>query len=310
MLRIALEFSDGKKQNINNALTVVLNSDCDVPADDIELTVPYSPSLCLARRIFAYNGDELVFEGTVDEILTAASRGRAVTKLAARSCAGALLDNEAPPVTYVNPAAELIFERHLKPFGVKSFDGAPEPFYGSLRIEKGMTHWQVLESFCRNRFDSVPRISGDGRAFMNGFGGGDTVTFGAQGIVYGSLREDRLPCRLIGEIRLRLSEYGDYGGTLRNRNPECRDVRRTRFLNAVSDKTTVKTADKIIENSNKNSYSLILECIGCRLGIMGRSAVVRDSLLGDLSGLRVEGLRYSLDRDGEVTSVMLRKENF
>ena len=48
----------------------------------------------------------------------------------------------------MNPAAKFIFERHLKPFGIVGYDGDEHPFMGTIKIEKGMTEWQVLEKFC------------------------------------------------------------------------------------------------------------------------------------------------------------------
>lgn len=310
MLRIFVQYDDGTEAEIKNMLTAVLNSDSDVPADDIEFTAPFDRRLAQARRIFAYSGDSLVFEGHTDEIISIFDNSGAVIKITARSLAGVLLDNEAEPVTYVNPSAPFIFERHLKPFGLKSYDGDEIPFYGSLKIEKGMTHWQVLESFCRNRYACAPRVTGSGKAMMRGSDSGETVVFGSAGIPYFSAREYKSPCKLINEVKLRLDEYGGYSGSIKNSNPECKSIRRVRYVNAVSDRTTVKTADKMIEIGNKNSYSLVLECAGCRIDIMGRRAEVHDSLLGKTDGLRVARLRYSLGKDGETTSVTLRKEKF
>lgn len=310
MLRIRVQLASGEFCDIKNALTVTLNSDLDVPADDLEFTVPYSSKLSGVSKITAFDGDRLVFEGNTDEIVTACDKSGAVVKLAARSLAGALLDNEAQPVTYVNPAAGFIFERHLKPFGIKSFDGDNIPFYGSLRIEKGMTQWQVFESFCRSRYGCAPRITGSGEALMRGAESKQKAVFGDGHIPYFSLREYKKPCALIDEVRLRLDEFGGYSGSIKNKNPDCRGVRRVRYVNALSDRTTVKTADKMIENSNKNSYSLLLECSGCRLDIMGKQAEVLSPLFGKKSGMRVARLRYTLDKSGELTTVLLKKEKF
>ena len=83
-----------------------------------------------------------------------------------------------------------------------------------------------------------------------------------------------------------------------------------RYINAAADNTTVKTADKMIENSNKNSYCIMLECPGCHLDLLGKSAEVNDPLLGTLKNLKTDRLKYTLSNDGEITSVMLRKEKF
>lgn len=291
---------------MKNPLTVVMNSDFDVPADDICVTVPYSSGLSKAHMIFAYNDGSLIFQGEIDELVNVAGSGRAITKITARSLAGRLLDNEAEPVTYKNPASEFIFNRHLKPFGITGCDGDEVPFFGNLKIEKGMTHWQVLESFCRNRYSSKPRITGDGRAVLCGQENAEVVKFGRGGISYISIKEHKKPFRLISEVRLRLNEYGEYSGRIKNENPDCRGIERVRYVNAAADNTNVQTADRMIENSNKDSYSLVLECTGCHLDVLGKSAVVCDSLLGYIENLSAVRVRYALGRDGETTTVILQ----
>lgn len=312
MLRFIAENKNGKKIEIKNILNVVINSDNDVPADDIALTVPFNSELQDVGVTRVYQDDRLMFEGIADETVNLVKNNRAVTKITARSLAGVLLDNEAEPVTYINPASQFIFDRHLKPFGIKSYDADEIPFYGSLKIEKGMTHWQVLEKFCCNRYESHPRITGDGKAFFRGFGNNEVVCFGGgEGqIGYISIKEDKRPCRLISEVRIRLDEYGEYSGRVKNKNAECSGVTRVRYINAAADNTTVKTADKMIENSNKNSYCIVLECPGCHLDLLGKSAEINDPLLGTLKNLKTDRLKYTLSNDGEITSVMLRKEKF
>lgn len=310
MLSVIVFKSDGQRLELSGVLTMVINSDYDVPADDFAVTVPYNALLGDARSVQVFEQDKLIFEGKVDEIINVTKHNQALTKLTARSLAGMLLDNEAEPVTYINPSSQFIFNRHLKPFGIKECDGDEVPFYGSLKIEKGMTHWQVLKNFCRNRYDTLPRITANGNALMTGCGNDEPILFGNGGIPYYSLKESRRLCKLISEIKLKLNEFGEYGGSIKNTNPDCRGTERVRYVNAATDKTTVKTADKMIENSNQSSYVLALECPGCRLDALGRCAKVNDRLLSEIDDLRVISVRYTLSRDGEFSSVVLRKEKF
>lgn len=48
--------------------------------------------------------------GQADEIVSIVRTDGAIVRLSARSLAGRLLDNEAEPVTYVNPAAKFILK--------------------------------------------------------------------------------------------------------------------------------------------------------------------------------------------------------
>lgn len=310
MLSVVVFKSDGLKLELSDVLTMVINSDYDVPADDLAVTVPYNALLNDARSVQVFEQDKLIFEGRVDEIVNLTKHNEALTKLTARSLAGLLLDNEAEPVTYINPSAQFIFNRHLKPFGIKNCDGGEVPFYGSLKIEKGMTHWQVLKNFCRNRYDTLPRITANGNALMTGGGDNKPILFGIGGISYFSLKESRRLYKLISEIKLKLKEFGEYSGSLKNENSACRGTERVRYVNAATDKTTVKTADKMIENSNQSSYVLALECPGCLLDTLGKRAEVNDRLLSKIDNLRVTTVRYTLSRDGEFSSVVLRKEKF
>ena len=64
---------------------------------------------------------------------------------------------------------------------------------------------------------------------------------------------------------------------------------------SAADKTTLATADKMLENSNRRSYLLKLSCAGCHCGLLGKRAEVRDSVLGTIGGLAVRKVSYSAD---------------
>ncbi len=311
VLSFYAELADSSKIEIKSPLTVVMNADFDVPADDLAFTVPYNNLLAQAKKLFVYDGDKLLFEGLTDEVSNTICGTKAVTAAAARSLAGALLDNEAEPVTYINPSPGFIFSRHLEPFGIKYDDNDETPLCTSLKIEKGMTHWQVLENFCRSKYGAVPRITGDGRALLRKIEHSETVKFGgSDGLPYISLKEMRKPFKLISEVRLKLDNYGGYKGGVKNKNADCSGITRVRYLNAASDNISVATADKMIENGNKNSYCVVLSCPGCCFDVLGKTAVVCDKILGTIDDLRVENVKYTLGIDGETTLVTLRKEKF
>ena len=195
MLTYFFTDKNGKRCEIKNVLTAEISADVDVPADELVMTVPYDEKFGNADILEAYDGKSLVFVGQADEIVSIVRTDGAIVRLSARSLAGRLLDNEAEPVTYVNPAAKFIFERHLKPFGIVGYDGDEHPFMGTIKIEKGMTEWQVLEKFCNGRYGKSPRITGAGFALMCGtYGGAKPIVFGRNGVGYTSRREYIKPC--------------------------------------------------------------------------------------------------------------------
>lgn len=290
-------------------LTAVMNNDLYVPADDLTVAFPYDKEIIKnADYLTAYKDGELVFTGQIDEIINIKSSASVITSVTARSLAAMLLDNEAEPLTYINPAPEFIYNKHLKPFNIKAGALDSIPFYGNFKIDKGMTHWQVLKSFCKNRFDSLPRITGGGEVLFEGCSDEEAVKFGTDGIGYYSLRENNKRCELISEVRIKLDEYGGYTGTVTNENEDCRHIERVRYVNTAADTSTIETADAVIEQSNIDSYMLTLECKGCMTDKIGKRAEVNDEALGELDGLRVSGTKYVIDSSGEHTAVYLRRE--
>ena len=285
MLTYFFTDKNGKRCEIKNVLTAEISADVDVPADELVMTVPYDEKFGNADILEAYDGKSLVFVGQADEIVSIVRTDGAIVRLSARSLAGRLLDNEAEPVTYVNPAAKFIFERHLKPFGIVGYDGDEHPFMGTIKIEKGMTEWQVLEKFCNGRYGKSPRITGAGFALMCG-------TYG----------------KVISQIKLRTEEYGGYKSVISNKCVADR-IKRVRYVNAFLDNNAVKTADRMIENGNRQSFEIMLECAECLCGVVGRRAVIDDSLIGKREGLIVKSIKYSLGKNGESTTVVLGKEN-
>lgn len=309
MLTYFFTDKNGKRCEIKNVLTAEISADVDVPADELMMTVPYDEKFGNSDILEAYDGKSLVFVGQADEIVSIVRTDGAIVRLSARSLAGRLLDNEAEPVTYVNPAAKFIFERHLKPFGIVGYDGDEHPFMGTIKIEKGMTEWQVLEKFCNGRYGKSPRITGAGFALMCGiYGGAKPIVFGRNGVGYTSLREYIKPCKVISQIKLRTEEYGGYKSVISNKCVADR-IKRVRYVNAFLDNNAVKTADRMIENGNRQSFEIMLECAECLCGVVGRRAVIDDSLIGKREGLIVKSIKYSLGKNGESTTVVLGKEN-
>lgn len=309
MLSYFFTDKNGKRCKIKNVLTVEISADVDVPADELVLTVPYDRKYRNVDMLEAYDGKSLVFVGQADEIVSIVHNSGAIVRLSARSLAGRLLDNEAEPVTYINPAAKFIFERHLKPFGIVGYDGDEHPFMGEIKIEKGMTEWQVLEKFCNGRYGKGPRITGAGFALMCGtYGGAEPIVFGRNGVGYTSLREYIKPCKVISQVKLRTEEYGGYKSVVGNGSAADR-IKRVRYVNAFLDNNAVKTADRMIESGNRQSFEIMLECAECLCGIVGRRAVIDDPLVGKRKGLVVKSIKYSLGKNGESTTVVLGKEN-
>lgn len=310
MLHVTVTDRHGRERQPEGVLTVVLDCDERVPADSMTVSCLYDAALRTdARRLNGYTGDRLVFTGALDNIVTEKTAAGMVMRLNARSLAAGLLDNEAEPVTYRAPGAALIERRHLQPFGIRSATADNTPYCGTLKIDKGMSHWQVLRRFCRSCYHCEPRVTGDGRAFLDGKRQEETVLFAdtGEGVAYYALKESRQRHRLLSEIRLKFKQTNSYSSVLRNSDPEAADIRRVRFVNAAADHTTIDTAQTMLQNSSRDSYVLRLFCPGCQTETLGKRAAAEDSRLGRLDGLTVARVRYTADRRGEKSEVYLRR---
>lgn len=310
MPKFELTLKSGEKRTLKNVLSATVKRELDVPADSLELTLPFSRELAEnALKISVYSDGELCFTGKIDEKLSVKSKRAAILRITARSLAAALLDNEAQPLMYLNPSAELIAARHLRPFGITEVIADNQAMTGSLRIDKGMSHWQVVETFCLNKYGSPPFIAAES-AYLNGAKSNKTVYFGDGGIPCHEVREHRRPRRLITSVRLMVNKNAGYSSRMGNENPECAFEERVRYVNCLADNSNPDTARRMIDKSNRKSYSLCLGCAGCLLNTIGQAAVFRDRDFGRLDGLRVSSVKYVLNKDGEHSTVSLEKEKF
>lgn len=309
MLRVYFEDSNGNKLKNGDLLSVVLNSENDVPADSIAVTLPYDKSFAEnVNTVTAKIGDTVVFRGLADEIVSLCDDKHAIIKLSARSPAGLLLDNEAEPVTYYCPSAEFVCKKHLQPFGIEAQDADNTTLSNYFRINKGMTHWQVIENFCKMHYGTTPRINGDGKAFLKGRVRDKSLLFGKNGIDYLSIKESRKMCEIITEVRVKIDGFGGYKSKIVNKLAADKNAVRIRFMDATTESGGLKTGDRIIENSNKKSYCVMLLCKGCVADAMGCKAKICDERLGNLENLVVQKVQYSLGADGEFTALELGKE--
>ncbi|MEE1173441.1 MAG: hypothetical protein U0K87_13925 [Ruminococcus sp.] len=309
MLSYEVTYNDKSTSALENVISAELDREIGVPADSMRLVCEFDPRLRNADMIRAFSGDRVVFEGQLDEIITEQKIGCMIMRLNFRNIAAALLDNEAEPVMYVNPSAEMIFTRHLKPFGVKDYRADSPTLLGTLRIVKGMTHWQVFENYCRNAFGEPPGIDSNGTAWFGGLKKSKTVYFGGNGFRYYSLKEKIERCKLISAVRVKLSDSPRYTGLIENKSRAAENITRVRLVDAVADKSNIQTADRIIAAGNRAAHSIELRCTGCQTELLGCKVELDDKLLGIQKNLTISKLKYLFDSKSERTHILLRAES-
>lgn len=308
MLKFVLTDTDGESRIFSAPLSLTIRMDEDVPADDLFAEFAYAPVGELTA-VRVYDGDRVIFVGVVDEQVHQLSQRGRLLSISARSLAAHLLDNEAAPQCYDHPSASLIYDQHIRPYGIAWEHEDDATCFGEQQITKGMSRWAVLKNFCNACYSAVPRISADGVLRMKGLGVTGSVTFSdsGDGVVYTRLSESRRRCEEISCIKVKVAEDEGYRYIVENPDAISRGICRERYLNASLASTPMTCADAMLVNADAKSYGVKLSCPGRMTDLMGKSAVVKNKLLGVLDNLYVSGVTYRLTGDGEVTTVQLKR---
>lgn len=297
--------TSGKEIILSAPLSVSLRMEEDVPADDLYAVFPDTAvgELC---GVTVIDGGKTVFKGVVDEQERILRASGAFLRLSARSLAAYLLDNEARPSVYDHPGARLIYDRHVREYGIAAGDTDDATCFGELHVTKGMSQWGVIRAFSAACYSAVPRISADGVLYLKGLAERNTVTFGGStGIPYVALTETIRRCDELSCVNVKLSSEDGYGYRVENRDAQARGIRRERYLNAMLGGQSVKNADIMLDKSWQKAHTVTLKCVGRHTDLLGHSAVIHDISLSD--GYYISAVKYRLDSQGEYTLIKLRR---
>lgn len=310
MLRFVFEDVMGNSVIMDRALCINITQERDVPADSVSALFELRDcaELC-SFRIFC--DGEAVFKGVVDEQERVLSSSGAFLKISGRSQAALLLDNESVPVTYNHPNAGIIYEKHVKPYGITTKGNLDRTYFSELVITKGESDWQALYSFCKSCMSSAPRISGRGELFFDGEEVEKKIVFSDQegDVLYRSIEERLSRCEEISCVNIKVSNDSGYHTKVKNDDALQRGIRRERYLNAVLTDTPMNRADTLIRSGRDKGYRIKLRCDGRQLDLLGAKAEVRDSTLGQISGLYVSALYYRLSPHDESTYIILKRRH-
>lgn len=291
-------------------LSVSINMEENVPADDMSVVFEHFECNEL-KDVRVYDGDNVIFTGVVDEQQCICTENSQYIKIVARSMAALLLDNESVPISYTHPSVSTIASRHIYPFDLKLKDAKDETLFSQLTVLKGDSNYQAVESFSKKLFSKTPRVNSRGEVDFNGVRNDKEVVFSntGDGIRYEKFRRNIKRCEEISTVRIKVTNSSGYHSVIENENAVSRGITRERYLNAVLTETPASYAKRMIENSKKKSYFVMLECAGRYLDIFGCNAKVKGSICGDLEDLYISKLSYSLTDKKETTKITLyRKE--
>lgn len=275
----------------------------DAPADLFRGTFPwiyeekFLPLLSL--DIYTEEG-ELFFRGRVDqENRTRDSSGIRLT-VSARGPAAVLLDNEAVPQTYQYVSLGLLAKEHGAPYGFTRWKGDGQGFFSSLTVSKGMSEWEVLDSFCRRFLGTRLRIRETCLDASGGYGE-KLVRFGTE-VPCVSLSLKYRESQRYSEILLRPENTDGYSRSVLDPEAMKLGTRRRRLLSGTEQK-----ARELLEKSKKQAFTLQAVCPGApRAGLWDR-AETADESFGGQKDLYVAGICYEGSGRGEYSRYTLRK---
>ncbi len=309
MLKLTALCASGERCSLPTPEYIELCRDEDAPADSLRVTFAQNIKEELAE-IYITDGDEEIFCGVVDEQTFISYEGEQ-TEIVARSMAAVLLDNEAYPQNFVNPCAQVLFERYMMPYGIEGFVGEDKSLQGKFDVLKGMSCWQVAEVFGKGTFGAKPSVEGKKIVFSKNHGK-EQVVFSnhGQGIPFTRFEHSKLRCKLLSKVRAKTQTSGGYDTVVTNSAAVSSGVVRERYLNAsLLSGDTLSKAFHAIEKSLQNSQVITLKCPAQIANLLSAEAKV-ESAYGVYENFRVTSLRYVLSDSGEYTRVTLcRKEN-
>lgn len=297
--------------DLGQPVEIVMNQSADVPADDLELTLLCSGPVAELKEIYIIENSKNFFSGIVDTQSVSIDNSGIFLNITARSKAALLLDNEAIPQTYYVPSLFNIFNRHIKPYGFTAIVGDTRTFSNEFVVSKGMSEWEVLENFCADYLKVYPRINSDGTINATGEFENNSILFSNSppGIKYSAIYENLKRYELFSEVDVKATTLGTYSTVVKDNDIINRGIVRRRLLNAVNNnKTPVSCGEIMLSTGAKNSYEICIFCPGSMNLNIGDKATVNDSILGVIENLVVSEIKYTLNKNGEQTKVLLRKE--
>lgn len=288
-------------------VSVTMECEIGVPAD--KLNVVFSCVIPQLRMIYMCDGDfsrdNIIFIGYVDVQKTDISQSGITVTIEARSPASLPLDSDCESGQYTDPASDILFEEHLKAFGITN-GSEITCADGALNIPKGESHYGAVERFCTTLCNTTPRIDSLGVFFVDAYRDDEKeiIFENGAGISFSRVEHTKRRSALVSSVIV------NSGG----RVCVCTDdsavndgiVRERRLDLSCTLTGTLADADRIIESGRQNSEQVRLWCSGYLGDILGMRAKVRGLGSVDINGqLYIASVKYNENKNEQITIVNL-----
>lgn len=299
----------GEKVDLGTAYSTQINKSQTTPADSLTaafFSKKNQPELKLID-VYSDNG-QVFFSGIVDEQKFEINENGCFFTIKSRSKAAYLIDNEASPQTYNRPSLDIIFRRHIKPYGFVSVSGNKSSFNKTINVEAGMSEWDVLEKFCNLCLKTFPTVKNDGTIDASGKISSEIITFSNTNgsTKYTSISQKYSRYKLISEITVCAPYAAIYVGKVKDQELIDNGISRRKFLSMTDDPynpepISVETAEFMISDAKKKYKKIIIKCPGANYAEISQKCEINDIVLGNINNLIVYEIEYLLNKNGETT---------
>ena len=315
MTYIATTLSN-EKIDLGPAYSCEINKSREAPADSLTAVFFSNKKHAQYKFIEVYTSENnLFFSGIVDEQTFEINNSGCFLKIKSRSKAAILVDNEANPQTYKRPSLELIFHRHIKPYGFTSISGNKSTFNATIEVENGMSEWDVLAQFCSSCLHTFPVVHANGSIDATSSFALSKLSFSnnQNGINYSAIRQKYNRYKLISEIIVCEPYAPIYVERVKEQNLIDNGISRRKFISmsedtSIAEKISIETAENMIQDAKNKFNEINITCPGDVFAQIGNRAQVNDSILGQVDNLTVYEIEYNLAQNGEFTTFTLREE--
>lgn len=303
---------DNETRDIENLMLFILNRSEETPVDDVNLIFIYPGKIGELKSITIRDDEnDIIFEGIIDEQRLIVSGSGVFLKLYARSRAAYLVDNQAMPRVYTLPSLSIIFDKHVRPYGFNNILYSGDVCLSTFNVIKGMSEWDVLNSFCNLSIGRSPRISKDGIVLTKRLGRDEKVIISNRddGIPFTDFQYRIKRYEQISEVYARVQKEGAYSERIVDQDAITRGITRKKYINAVNGSgESLNNARKAVALSKKRSKEYKVSVLSDKIPDIGAPAAIYSDTYGNMDNLYISGVKYFLNSVKNTCEITLREE--
>ena len=164
-MKIVLETVNGDKTVVKGIVSAVLTQTADVACDSLSIKLIGEKVIDEVKRVYAYKNEKLIFNGYCDCQRVTADENGAQTYIYARSSACLLVDNDAFAYTYNRPSAQSLFNAYARQFGfVSKLDDICT--FKKYEVSSGSSLYGAINSLVSTVTGNSIRINADNEIVM------------------------------------------------------------------------------------------------------------------------------------------------